>query len=77
MHLSGALLRWNLASIEQLLTPNSALSAILTGGVLFFLQPLDQAGCIPSSSAHLLYIGVKLIDQRGDRHLGAVPVGFA
>src|SRR5437870_1590380 len=36
----------------------------------------EQARRIPALAAHLLDLGVELVDQRGDRQVGAVAAGF-
>src|SRR5258708_9951634 len=40
------------------------------------LQPRQQARRVPAPAAHLFHFGVELIDQRGDRQVGAVAAGF-
>jgi len=40
--------------------------------LILSLQRRDQAGSIPTFPADFFHLAVKLIDQRGDRKLGAV-----
>src|SRR6185295_1629383 len=40
------------------------------------VQPRNQCGGVPSLAAHLLHVGIELVDQRGDRQLGAVLARF-
>src|SRR3546814_6525178 len=43
---------------------------------LLVVQPFDQAGSIPAIAAHLLDVGIELIDQGGDRHARAIAPRF-
>ena len=40
------------------------------------LQALDQAGGVPAGAAQALHITIKLIDQGGHGHAGAIALGF-
>src|ERR1700741_2555071 len=40
------------------------------------LQPRHQAAGVPAPAAHLLDLGIELVDQRGYRQVGAVAAGF-
>src|SRR5438309_1594369 len=42
------------------------------GSLLLVLQPCRQAGGVPAAPAHLLDVGVELVDHRGERQGGAL-----